>query len=366
MSTELVEPSAVPAVVGRYDTLKTFASAVLEKVGVPAADAADAADVLVWANLSGVDTHGLRNLKRAYVDGVVAGIINPKPEFRIEFETPITARVDGDNGLGLVGGCWAMRLAIAKAEKSGIGLVAMHSSHHFGAAGYFSKMALPHDMIGISMTGYLRAGGSEYGMIPTFGAVPMLSTNPISMAVPADQEPPFHLDMATTTAPMNRVFLHSELGKEIPHGWGLDQDLQSTTDPNAVRGLLPLGGTRETGSHKGYGLAMLVEILCAQLSGAWARGEDGNYRQDDNGHFFAALRVDYFRPPDEFKAAMDGMIDELHRTPTAPGHDRVLVAGDPEHATRLKRAAEGIPLAPNVVEDLAALSATYGVPLTLE
>ncbi len=365
MTVVPVEPSAAPVVVGRYEILRDFAAAIFAKVGVPADQAADAADVLVWANLSGVDTHGLRNLKPAYVDNIIAGIINPQPEFRIEFETPITARVDGGNGLGLAGGCWAMRLAIAKAEKSGIGLVSMHNSHHYGAAGYFSKMALPHDMIGISMTGYLRAGGGTHGVIPTFGAVPMLSTNPIAMAVPAGQEPPFALDMATTVSPMNRVWLYHELGKTIPHGWGVDGDLQPTTDPDAVRGLLPLGGTRELGSHKGYGLAVLVEILCAQLSGAWAKGEDGKYRQDNNGHFFAALRLDYFRPPDEFKAAMDGMIDELHRTPPAPGHDRVLVAGDPEHATRLKRGAEGIPLAANVVEDLRTLSAQYGVPLTL-
>jgi LDH2 family malate/lactate/ureidoglycolate dehydrogenase len=346
--------------------LRAFAAAIFEKVGVPADHAADAADVLVWANLSGVDTHGLRNLKRAYVDNIVAGIINPKPEFRIEFETPITARVDGDNGLGLAGGCWAMRLAIAKAAQSGIGLVAVHNSHHYGAAGYFSKMALPHDMIGLSMTGYLRAGGGTHGVIPTFGAVPMLSTNPIAMAAPADKEAPFMLDMATTISPMNRVWLYHELGKSIPLGWGVDEHLQDTTDPTAVRGLMPLGGTREQGSHKGYGLAVMVEILCGLLSGAWARGEDGKYRQDNNGHFFAALRLDYFLPPVEFKAAMDGMIDELHRTPAAPGYDRVLVAGDPEHATRLKRGVEGIPLAANVVEDLRTLSAQYGVPLSLE
>ena len=350
---------------GRYDPLKTFAAGVLAKLGVPAADAEAAADVLLWANLSGVDTHGLRNLQRLYVDGIRSGRVAATPNIHVEFETPITARIDGDKGLGMVVGSRAMRLAMAKAQQNGIGLVSVRNSNHFGAAGYFAKLAADQDLIGVSMTGSLRAGGGLRGMAPTFGATGKLSTNPISVAVPADQEPPFVLDMATTITPMNRVFLYNEAGRSIPAGWALDKDLQPTTDPAQVEMLMPLGGTRELGSHKGYGLAVVVEILCGLLSGGWSQSADGSYAQAAEGHFFAALRVDYFRPLAEFKSAMDGMIDELHRTPTLPGHDRVLVAGDPEHATRLQRAADGIPLPANIVAQLRALSETYGVPLTL-
>jgi LDH2 family malate/lactate/ureidoglycolate dehydrogenase len=346
------------------DKLRKFAQTVLEQVDVPSDQATDAADVLVWANLHGVDTHGVRNLGPNYVEGINSGRIKPRPEFRIEHETPVAARVDGDQGLGLAAGPWAMRLAMRKAQESGVGIVAVRNSHHYGAAGYHAMMAVPQDMIGVSLTGLMWPKGNRIGVLPTFGKIPMLSTNPISVAVPAGVEAPFLLDMATSITPYNRVMLYREVGQPIPEGWALDENGEPTTDPVLVRQLLPLGGSRETGGHKGYGLSVMVEIFCALLSGAWEQSEEG-YKQTGDGHFFMALRVDAFRPVSDFKAGMDAMIDALHNVPPIEGKEKVLVAGEPEAKNNLRRSKEGIPLPPNVLTDLTALSERYNVPLDL-
>lgn len=343
------------------DRLRDFATAVLTRVGVPADQAADAAAVLVWANLHGVDTHGVRNLKPFYVDRILSGRINPAPTFTMEYETPLTARANADNGLGLAAGNWAMRRAIDKAKDHGIGMIAIRQSNHFGAAGYFAMQAIEHEMIGVALTGFMGVDGLDHGVMPTHGKRAMLSTNPISVAAPTAQEAPFLLDMATSISPMNRVWLYKELGKVLPLGWGLDQAGQPTTDPAALRRLFPLGGALETGGHKGYGLSLVVEILCAQLSAGFARDEEG-YGQKGDAHFFAAIRVDMFRPVEEFKASMDAMIDALHRAERM-GDEPVIVPGEPQHATCRERLQTGVPIAPNVVEDLTTLSENYGVPL---
>ena len=347
------------------DKLRAFAQTIFECAGVPSDHAADAADVLVWANLHGVDTHGVRNLKPLYIEGIANGKIEPKPTFRIEHETPVTARVDGDRGLGLAAGPWAMRLAMRKAQESGVGIVAVRNSHHYGAAGYHAMLAVPQDMIGVSLTAILWAKGNSLGVLPTFGKVPMLSTNPISVAVPTGVEPTFLLDMATSITPYNRVLLYQEVGQPIPEGWALDSEGQPTTDPAIARQLFPLGGSRETGGHKGYGLSVMVEIFCALLSGGWDQGENG-FEQTRDAHFLMALRVDAFRPVPDFKAGMDAMIDALHNVPPVDGQERVMVAGEPEARTRQRRSEMGVPLAPNVMDDLAALAARFNVPLNLE
>ncbi len=224
----------------RAEHLQDFAATVLERAGVPADEAMDAANVLVWANRRGVDTHGVRNLKSHYVDKVSNGSIAGHPHFRIEYETPISARVDGDNGLGLVAGCWGMRLAMQKARQAGIGMVSMHNSNHFGAAGYYPAMALAEDLIGVGLTGMLWAEGNAYGVVPTFGARAMFSTNPIAIGFPAAEEPDFLLDMATSTTPMNRVVMRQELGLPIPEGWALDAEGRPTTDPGFAASCLVL------------------------------------------------------------------------------------------------------------------------------
>jgi L-2-hydroxycarboxylate dehydrogenase (NAD+) len=347
------------------DKLRKFAQTVLERAGVPTDQAADAADVLVWANLHGVDTHGVRNLKPLYIEAITKGVVEPKPNFVIEHETSVTARVDGARGLGLVAGPWAMRLAMKKAEEHGVGIVAVRNSHHYGAAGYHAMMAVPQDMIGVSLTALLWAKGNTIGVLPTFGKIPMLSTNPISVAVPTGVEPTFLLDMATSIAPFNRVVLHREVGQPIPAGWALDENGQPTTDPLIARQLLPLGGSRETGGHKGYGLSVMVEIFCALLSGGWDQGADG-FEQTRDAHFLMAIRVDAFRSVTDFKAGMDAMIDTLHKVPPVDGQERVMVAGEPEAMTKQRRTQMGIPLAPNVADDLAALGERFDVPFDLE
>jgi LDH2 family malate/lactate/ureidoglycolate dehydrogenase len=358
--TEQASKVRIPA-----NRLRAFAQRVLEQVDVPSDQAADAADVLVWANLHGVDTHGVRNLRPMYVAGIREGRIKARPEFRAEYETSVTARVDGDQGLGLSAGPWAMRLAMQKAKDHGVGIVAVRNSHHYGAAGYHAAMAIPQDMIGISFTGMMWPKGNSLGVLPTFSKVPMLSTNPIAVAVPTGVEAPFLLDMATSITPYNRVMLYREVGQRIPEGWALDEEGMATTDPATARYLLPLGGTREYGGHKGFGLAVMVEIFSALLSGGWDKREDG-YDQVGDGHFFMAIRVDAFRPVDEFKAGMDAMIDAFHHAPTEEGRERVIVAGEPEAKTAKRRGELGIPLPPNVQTDLTALSEQFDVPLQLD
>ncbi len=353
------------------DVLHSFVKQVFARAGVPADQAADAADVLLYASRRGVDTHGVRNLKPIYFDGFASGILKPQTDYKIEYETPITARVDGGHGLGLAASVWAMRLAMQKAQQSGIGMVAMRNSHHYGAAGYYPYMALQKDMIGICMTARVYARDHDYGVIPTFGAKSRFSTNPLSISFPTQTEPPWLLDMATSTVPFNRILMMRDNNQAIPLGWGVDANGVPTTDPGQVSFLSPLGGTREQGSHKGYGLAMMVSVLCNLLAGGWddLYGDDPSafegYKVDGDSHFFAALRVDLFRPLDDFKRGMDAMIRALHDTPKAPGHDRVYVAGEIEHETEQQRLRDGIPLTPVVLDDLRQLSAQYGVPFEL-
>lgn len=256
------------------DAAYEFVKTIFRKVGIPDEHASDAADVLLYASRRGVDTHGLKNLKSHYVEYLENGKIRKNPTFQIEYETPISARVNGDGGLGLAAGCWGMRLALEKAQASGMGFVSMRNSHHFGAAGYYPWMALEHDMIGIGLTGRFSATGKLVAVAPTFSARPLFSTNPIAISFPTDREPPYVFDMATSVVPFNRIYKHRDSNEPVPIGWGIDAKGNPTTDPHQIRSVFPLGGTREMGSHKGTGLAMVVEVLCSVLSGGWG-GESG-------------------------------------------------------------------------------------------
>ncbi|HRW06174.1 MAG TPA: Ldh family oxidoreductase [Caldilineaceae bacterium] len=349
------------------DALETFTRTLFEKLGIPAVQAADAAAVLLYASRRGVETHGVRNVKPIYHRQITNGIINLSPTFKLDHETPVSARVDGDAGLGLVTGPWAMRLAMQKAQTNGIGMVTVHNSYHYGAAGYYPWMALQEDLIGISMTGRFYSEGAEYGVLPTYGAKAMFSTNPIAVSFPTAQEPPWLFDMATSVVPFNRVTMLRDNGLQVPLGWGVTEEGEATTDPSLVRALFPLGGERPTGGHKGYGLMMMVSVLCNVLSGGWDGGMAGQSMGFNNdGHFFAAMRVDLFRPLDEFKAAMDDMIRALHDAPKAKGHDRIYVAGEIEHETEQLRLQHGIPLTDYVANELQALGEEYGVAFPVE
>jgi len=341
--------------------LRRFVASSFEKLGVAKEDAEIAGNALVQADLRGVDTHGvIRFSPNAwYVKWLSEGSMTARPKVRVISESATTALIDGDRGMGMVSGHRAMEMAIEKAKSAGVAMVAVRNSRHYGMSAYYGMMALEHDMIGVAMTNASRQ------VVPTFGREARFGTNPMCFAVPADRELPFVLDMATTTAAAGKLELAARLGKTIPSGWALDENALQTTDPRMAqkaRRLLPLGGTRESGSHKGYGLAILVEILCGVLTGTLTAL---NANQDPRGHFFGAIRVDAFRPVAEFKRDMDRLIAELKSTPPVAGQERVYVAGEIEFETAQERAEHGIPLHNSVLNGLRGVSELVGVPYDL-
>jgi L-2-hydroxycarboxylate dehydrogenase (NAD+) len=345
-----------------YKKLLHFVGASFEKLGVPRDDAQIAANGLVMADLRGVDTHGVIRFSPDswYVKWLKEGSMTAKPNIRVVSENAATALVDGDNGIGMVVGHRAMEIAIQKAQSSGVAMVAVRNSRHYGMSAYYAMRALPHDMIGIAMTNASRQ------VVPTFGRDARYGTNPICFAAPANEELPFVLDMATNTAAAGKLEVAARLGKAIPLGWALDEKAEATGDPRVAqkaRRLLPLGGTRESGSHKGYGLGILVEILCGVLSGTITAL---NEVQEPRGHFFGALNVASFRAIDSFKADMDRLIRELKSTPPAHGEERVYVAGEIEFETARERAEHGIPLLSSVLKGLRELSEQLSIPFDLE
>ncbi|WP_258101982.1 Ldh family oxidoreductase [Marinoscillum pacificum] len=350
-----------------HDQLFQFTKSILQAAGCSEKDARLAAEVLISADLRGVDSHGVARLV-GYVRLIDKERVNTKPETKIIHETPSTAVMDGDSGLGLVVGPQAMKLAIDKAKKVGSGWVSVRNSNHFGIAGYHSMLALQDDCIGISMT------NASPLVAPTFSKERLLGTNPIAVAIPADKEPPFVLDMATTTAANGKLEILQRKNATAPTGWVQDKDGEGTTDPNGVKNggaLLPLGGDREHGSHKGYGLSSVVDIFSAVLSGAnygpWVPPFVAFMEPAADpvgkgiGHFFGAMRIDAFRPAGEFKSHMDNWIGRFRNAePVMEGHD-VLIPGDPERKLELQRKKDGIPLLDPVVEDLKSLADRYQV-----
>jgi LDH2 family malate/lactate/ureidoglycolate dehydrogenase len=357
------------------ESLRVFCSQVLQRLDVPEEDARIVADVLVTADLRGIESHGVARLGSFYVNGLQAGVIVPRPHVQVIRETPVTALMDGGAGLGHPIAYRAMKLAIEKAGQVGAGFVTVRNSNHFGIAGYYAMLALEHDCIGLCMT-----NGNRW-TVPTFGRDPMLGTNPIAVAAPSGQEPPFVLDMATSTASVGKVEVYDRLGKLIPLGWATDETGKPTTTPGTflrnVRasvggGLLPLGGAgEEMGGHKGYGLAAWVDIFSGLLSGAgyadqlYGREPDGRLRPGNLGHFFGAWRVDAFQPLAEFQAAMDDLLKRLKASRKAEGHDRIYVAGEKESEETQRRQRDGIPLLPAVVADLQALGSKFEIELAI-
>ncbi|WP_114749226.1 Ldh family oxidoreductase [Pleomorphovibrio marinus] len=345
-----------------HAALHAFTKETLQKIGCPERDAETAADVLLSADLRGVDSHGVARLS-GYVRLWEVSRLNAKPIPQVVHETPSTAVVDGDGGLGLVVGPYAMQVAIEKANNVGTGWVSVRNSNHYGIAGYHAMQALPHDMIGISLT------NASPLVSPTFSKERLLGTNPIAVAIPALHQDPFVLDMATTTAANGKLEILMRKGEQAPSGWVQDKDGKPSTNPYGVKeggALLPLGGDRVHGSHKGYGLSAVVDIFSAVLSGAnfgpWVPPFVAFLEPHPNpvgkglGHFFGAMRIDAFRPADEFKGQMDTWIKRFREATPIDGQDRVLIPGDPERELETKRKKEGIPLLPAVVEDLKSLA----------
>lgn len=351
------------------EALRLFARRVFERLGVPEDDATEAADVLVFADLRGIDSHGVARL-RTYYDMLTLGRINPVARLTVVRETASTATVDGGNGLGLVVGPRANRIAMEKADAAGSGWVSVSNTNHFGAAGYYVLEALRRDQIGWAMTNSTKL------VAPLWGAERMLGTNPISIAFPGREEPPIVIDMATCAAAYGKVEIAIRKGEPVPDGWVIDREGNPSTNPHdMVNGgaILPLGSQRERGGHKGYCLAVMVDVLCCVLSGAnwgpfappFALRQEIPSRSVGKGigHFFGAMRIDAFIDPDEFKRQIDDYIRTFRDTRPAPGTGGPLLPGDPEREQEALRAREGIPVVAPVVNDLREISRATGIPL---
>ena len=347
--------------------LRTFVATALEKVGVSAEDAAIVADVLLAADLRGVESHGVARLEAYYVNRIRAGQLDPKAELKTVRETPASILTDAGNGLGHVAGHRTMERVIAKAAQSGAAFGAVRNSNHFGIAGYYAMLALDHDMIGIASTNSVRFAA------PTFGRDVLLGTNPLAFAIPAKNEPPFVLDFATTTIPKGKLEVYNRKGKQLNPGWAIDANGNETLDPHVALtgGLLPLGGYGvDNGGHKGYGLGLLVDILCGVLSGG-AFGDELPTPTDGPlpgkiSHFFAAFTIDGFRDPEQFKADMDTELRAFKDSAKAPGHERIYVAGEIEHEKTLYNREHGVPVHVKVWDGLQKLAADLGIPFDFE
>jgi L-2-hydroxycarboxylate dehydrogenase (NAD+) len=350
------------------ESLEKFSYSMFTKIGCSDEHARLATSVLLAADLRGIDSHGIARLS-GYVRLWEAKRINSTPSIKIVHESPSTAVVDGDSGLGLVVAPKAMEIAIEKARIAGTGWVAVRNSNHFGIAGYHAMMALQHDMIGWAMT------NASPLVAPTFSVERLLGTNPICIAIPAEKQPPFVLDMATTTAANGKLEILQRKNKEAPKGWIQDKVGEPSTNPHELKeggALIPLGSDYDHGSHKGYGLGAMVDILSAVLSGAnygpWVPPfvsflqPPADPVGDGIGHFLGAMRIDAFRPADDFKNHMDNWINRFRLAKTIKGQEKVLIHGDPEREMQARRKIDGIPLNRKVVEDLQQLGKKFSVP----
>ncbi|MBC7511639.1 MAG: Ldh family oxidoreductase [Ferruginibacter sp.] len=350
-----------------YQQLFSFSKSIFLKIGCSEANAETAAKVLLSADLRGVDSHGIARLS-GYIRLWEVNRINANPNVSIIHETPSTATVDGDKGLGLVVAPAAMQIAISKAKNVGTGWVSVKNSNHFGIAGIHAMMALEHDMIGIAMT------NASPLVAPTFSVERLLGTNPIAVAIPAGIEAPFVADFATTTAANGKLEILERKNLTTPAGWVQTKTGEPSTSAAEVRNggaLLPLGGDKEHGSHKGYMLGSIVDIFSAILSGAnygpWVPPFPAYVPMPQNmpgegiGHFFGAMRIDAFRSAADFKFHMDNWIKRFRSAKTVAGEQRVIIPGEPETAMEVERMVSGIPLIEPVINDLKELGNKFRV-----
>lgn len=350
-----------------HERLHSFIIDIFTRIGFPAGEAATAADVLIASDLRGIDSHGIARLS-GYVRLWEKKRLNASPKITVVHETPSTAVVDGDQGVGLVVAPFAMKIAIEKARTAGTGWVAIRNSNHFGIAGYHAMMALQYDMIGMAFT------NASPVVAPTFSNEGMLGTNPIAVAIPAKKQPPFVADLATTTVANGKLEVLQRKGRQAPVGWVQDKDGKPTTDPAVLASggtLLPLGGDVEHSSYKGYALGSVVDIFSAILSGAnygpWVPPFVAYLEPRTDlvgkgiGHFLGAMRIDAFRPAEEFKEHMDRWITRFREARAIDPSNPVKIPGDPERLTEAQRRRDGVPLNDKVVKDLQQLAEKLGV-----
>ena len=343
------------------DGLLAFAEALLGKLDVPEADARLTASILLDADLRGVESHGMAHLAGFYVRRLQDGLINPRPDINVARQSPSAATLDGDRGLGFVVGHQAMSLAIEKARATGSGWVSVANSTHYGAGAYYAMMALQHDMIGFSMTtgGRLMAAPGALGRT--------MGLNVLCVAAPTGKPYPYVLDMATSVVAHGKIEIAARRGQSIPEGWAIDAAGRAITDPSNMQpgyALLPLGGLPATGGYKGFGLAMLVDILCGALSGFGTSAEIEGGRTA--AHCFGALRIDAFGPEETYLEKIDGMIDAVLRSEVAEGAEQVRIPGELEHRLAQERREAGtVPLHLAILEGFRSAAEELGVPFDL-
>lgn len=340
---------------------------VMVKAGIPEKDAKIVGDVLIQADKLGFDSHGVNRLKSIYLDRIKTGIVHPVTNFKIVKEGPTTAVIDGQNGMGHVISYNAMRMAIDKAKKYGMGMVTVRNSSHYGFAGYYPLMAVKENMIGITGT------NARPSVAPTFGVENILGTNPMTFGIPSDEAFPFLLDCATSITQRGKVELYAREGKELHKGWVIDENGESKTNSSEVlddiiagkAALTPLGGLgEETGGYKGYGYATVVEILSAALQqGSFMKMlngfKDGKKIPYSVGHFFIVIDISAFTEPDDFKKTTGDILRELRASKKMPGQSRIYTAGEKEYDTWMERKDKGVPFNKELMEEFRGLCNTY-------
>ncbi|HAE60739.1 MAG TPA: lactate dehydrogenase [Eubacteriaceae bacterium] len=344
-----------------WELIGDFMTCAFEKLGVPRKEAEICADVLMESDKRGIESHGCNRFKPIYVDRINAGIQKPVTQFEVLKETPTTAVVDGHDGMGMVIGYKSMKMAIDKAKKYGMGMVAVRNSTHYGIAGYYSTMATKEGMIGITGT------NARPSIAPTFGVENMMGTNPLTFGLPTDEPFPFVLDCATSITQRGKIEYYARIGKDTPAGMVIGRDGSALTDSQQIlkdlvtedAALAPLGGIgEELGGYKGYGYAAVVEILSAalqagnymkMLTGIGANGEKVPYHL---GHFFIAIDTDAFLGAESFKKTAGDILRELRGSQVAPGEERIYTAGEKEYLSWLERKDKGVPVGEDVQKEL--------------
>jgi L-2-hydroxycarboxylate dehydrogenase (NAD+) len=352
-----------------FNTMESFMTDVFKGLGVPEGDARICSDILITSDKRGIDSHGIGRLKTIYYDRIKEGIQYPVTNYDIVREGPATAVVDGHDGMGHVIGKKSMDLAMEKARRCGMGMVAVRNSTHYGICGYFLLMAAEAGMIGITGT------NARPSIAPTFGVENMLGTNPLTFGMPTDEDFPFILDCATSVAQRGKIEVYARAGKDVPEGWVIGEDGNPKTDSrqilvDLVKGtaaLAPLGGIgEETAGYKGYGYATVVEILSAALQGgAFLKGllgyQDGKKVPYHLGHFFIAIDINAFTELEDFKKTTGEILRELRASRKAPGQDRIYTAGEKEHLAWLERKEKGVPVGKVLQQEMVTMRNELGL-----
>ena len=356
-----------------YAQLSAFCCAAFQSYGFNETGSREIADVLLAADLNGIESHGVQRMVR-YDAEIRSGMVDVQAQPQVIRETPVSAVIDAGNGMGQLVGRRAMDMAIQKAKTVGFGMVTVQRSNHYGIAGYYAEMAAAQDLMGICMT------NTEAIMVPTFGKQPMIGTNPIALAMPADPVP-FSFDCATTVVPRGKFEVYTKRGEPVPLGWGLDENGQDSTDAphilqNIIRkaggGILPLGGSGElTGGHKGYGLGVICELFTGILSGGMTA--ERIYKTEDGGsgicHAFMAIDYGMFGDKEEIRRNFSQYLQKLRDSDKAQGCERIYTHGEKEAALRVLRREKGIPVNDKTLEELHAIQdrlGAYAVPFPQE